>query len=315
MAKYGVPRIAFATCKVLPEPDVDEDLLLSACREAGIDAEMAGWDDPTVDWDSYYAVVPRSTWNYHLTPAAFCDWIEHVNSRARLVNPAKTMLGNIHKGYLLELQAQGIPVVATRIFPSLDSSSLGMRFRLQKYKSTSASPFSLVSTQREDMPLLRDVLAETGWKKVVIKPAISAASYMTYAFTIDELDLAQPLFEELLMSYDVMVQEFMPNGEMALVYIDGALTHGVEKYARFADGVESVSPTADEVSSELRRLGDAVMQTVAPGWLYARVDVMRDHRGQWRLSELELIEPSLFFLQSQQSLNRFISAVSAIMKR
>ena len=37
--------VAFATCRVLPEDDRDEALLLEALRDRGIDARMLAWDD------------------------------------------------------------------------------------------------------------------------------------------------------------------------------------------------------------------------------------------------------------------------------
>ena len=281
-------RVAFATCKVLPEPDVDEELLLSACREAGIEAEMAGWDDPSVHWSSYSMVVVRSTWNYHLSPSKFCDWIEHVNSVSLLLNPARMMLGNIHKGYLLELERQGIPIVPTRII------SKGER----------------VKGKGKSMPWLRSLLEETGWKKFVIKPAVSAASYMTYSFSCDEIDLAQTFLDEMVAGRDAMVQEFVSGGEVALVHINGVLTHAVEKYARFADGVESVSSVASVPSGAQQDLAARAMSCVEPGWLYARVDVMQDAAGRWLLSELELIEPSLFLLQKPEALRSFLESIA-----
>ena len=306
-------RVGFATCKVLPEPDVDEELLLTACREAGIEAEMAGWDDPSVSWGDFDLVVPRSTWNYHLSPSCFSSWIEHVNSRCSLLNPAPIMLGNIHKGYLLELERRGIPIVPTRVLPGLRGSGQRIRQSLENRGFGSATSF--ISSGFDQLPLLRDVIDDTGWKWIVIKPAISAASFLTYVYSIRQCPLAQELFELIGSGQDVMVQEFMPGGEMAMVFINGKLTHGVEKYARFADGVESVSTVACDVSSELAQLGSQVMSCVPPGWLYARVDAMRNASGQWLLSELELIEPSLFFLQSADALSRFIASLEVCLQR
>ena len=42
-----------------------------------------------------------------------------------------------------------------------------------------------------------------------------------------------------------------------------------------------------------------------------RVDVARDARGQVVVMELELVEPSLFLLQSPPALERFVNAIAA----
>jgi hypothetical protein len=39
-------RVDLATCRVLPEPDPDQALLLRALAGAGIDARMRAWDGP-----------------------------------------------------------------------------------------------------------------------------------------------------------------------------------------------------------------------------------------------------------------------------
>ena len=44
--------------------------------------------------------------------------------------------------------------------------------------------------------------------------------------------------------------------------------------------------------------------------LYARVDMV-EHGGQWLISELELLEPSLFLMQSPVALTRFVGAIAA----
>ena len=43
--------------------------------------------------------------------------------------------------------------------------------------------------------------------------------------------------------------------------------------------------------------------------LYARVDLLRDGRGQLCLNELELVEPSLFFRHDPKSPARLVEAL------
>jgi len=278
-----VPIIAFVTCRNIPEPDLDESLLLDACRKAGIDCELVPWEDTGIDWSRYDMVVLRSSWNYFERETEFRAWIDSTSKNANVWNGRKLLLDNLDKHYLADLDLLGIPIVPTRFVSSANELS-------------------------------SMVISET-WDSFVVKPTISAGSFMTRKFSVDELPQASCFLGEILQSRGAMVQKFMgrvaDGGEVALIHIDGVLTHGVVKHPRFVGQDESVSeafvPTPEQ-SVAARR----VMNTVREPWLYARVDLMQSDEGQWLLSELELIEPSLFFLQHQPALDRFVEALKRL---
>jgi hypothetical protein len=284
-----VRKICLATCHQLPEPDVDESVLLEACLSAGLDAEYAGWDDPSVDWSRFDSVVLRSTWNYYLDPEAFTAWVDRVAGVCTLWNPADVILGNLDKHYLADFQRRGIPIVPTRF---VDGSS----------------PVPLAT-----------LVDEEAWDDFVVKPTISAASYMTRRFSRGELAEAQAYLDSILAKRDAMVQKFLPRvaqgGEVNLVVIDGALTHGVTKHPRFHDGVESVSEEAIQPNAAQRAFVERVLAVAPHDLLFARVDLMELAEGDWALSELELIEPSLFFLQSPPALAKFVEALALVSSR
>ena len=114
-----------------------------------------------------------------------------------------------------------------------------------------------------------------------------------------------------------MVQPYVPGvetlGERAVLWIDSEITHAIRKTSRFAGDVEAVSQavTASEAEREvaLRSVAVAAAETgVSP--LYARVDLMPDAQGDPMVSELELIEPSLYLRQSPAALDRFVRAIA-----
>jgi glutathione synthase/RimK-type ligase-like ATP-grasp enzyme len=268
--------IAIATCLELPEADVDESLLMEALETAEVEAELAAWDDVSIDWSAYDACIIRSTWTYPEYPEAFRLWLRKVDNLTKLYNDAGTATWNIDKLYLEELKGKGIDVVPTAYF-----------------EQGSVAP------------------SEFPWQEIVVKPTISAGSWLTERFGAGEEKQASDFLQEQLADRGMMVQPFLPSvqrgGEVAWVWIDGEVTHGVKKSPRFQDGFESVSE-AVEPDGESIALVNRIMSLVSPDLLYARVDLM-EHEGNWLLSELELIEPSLFFKQNGRALDRFVQAV------
>jgi hypothetical protein len=107
----AAPRLALATCAEVPDLDPEGKLLLAACREAGIEAEAAIWDDADVDWEGFELVVLRSTWDYKDKPAEFRAWCGRLGRRLR--NTPEIVAWNVSKHYLEVLRGWGFPVVAT----------------------------------------------------------------------------------------------------------------------------------------------------------------------------------------------------------
>src|SRR5687767_9746911 len=106
-------KVAIATCKNLPEPDVDEQLLFDALRRHDVTVRMLPWDDASCDVEVGELVVIRSTWNYFERVDDFVAWTGRVSERATLMNPASIVHANAKKTYLRDLEARGIQVVPT----------------------------------------------------------------------------------------------------------------------------------------------------------------------------------------------------------
>ena len=147
-------KIAYVSCKNLPEPDIDEIPLVEGLRSAGHDASVAGWDDESVDWTRFDAILIRATWDYAQHLDAFRAWITRVNEQTTLINPIETLEWNLHKGYLTEMQDAGVPIIPTAFFD----------------RGASASMIELCESR--------------GWARIVIKPTVSAGSFGTRAFDL-----------------------------------------------------------------------------------------------------------------------------------
>ena len=279
--------VALVTCRTLPEPDPDQEPLLAALRRAGVEVELLPWDDPEAHPEQFELCVLRSAWNYPLQPDEFLAWIERTAAVTRLVNSATVVRWNLHKRYLTELEASGLPIVPTVFI-------------------TRGTRVSFAETLRRE-----------GWSEAVIKPSISAGSYRTRRFPLRDGLEAQEFLDELARERDAMIQRYMPavekEGETALVWIAGQWTHAVDKAPRFQGGDEHVSESIVPSDAELE-LANRVLASLPERWiaelLYARLDLIPADDGKPLVSELELIEPSLFLIQHPPALERLVEAIA-----
>ena len=278
--------VALASCANLPEPDLDEAPLLQALRAAGLSAEVLAWDDPAADWAAVRMTVLRATWNYPLRPRAFMAWLEAAARVTDVWNRLPAVRWNLHKGYLLDLERHGVAVAPTEL------------------------------VRRGSDRRLSAVTAARDWNDVVVKPAISAASYRTRRIRAGDEPEGEAHLRALVADGDALVQRYLPSveeyGERAVVWIDGELTHAVRKSPRFDVDDESVSAALaiSEAEAEVARAAvTRASEAVGEEPMYARIDLAPGPSGDPVVMELELIEPSLFFLQSPAALERFVAAV------
>ncbi|OLT54316.1 RimK family alpha-L-glutamate ligase [Cellulosimicrobium sp. CUA-896] len=296
------PRVALATCSVLPQLDPDDAPLVGALEARGVAAEIAVWDDPDVDWDAYDAVVVRSTWDYSARRDEYVAWASRV---PRLLNTGRVLRWNTDKGYLRELESAGVPVIPTLwLDPERNLSSRAIHTRL---------------------PAQGDF---------VIKPVVSAGAKDTGRYQPGEAHsrgLAIQHAKNLLASgREVMVQPYVTSvdtaGEARLVFVDGELSHVVRNNAHLTgphhptrglypqERMSAVDATDEQVEVARRTLqvaADAVADGDVSSFLYARVDLVATNDGRPVVIELELTEPSLFLALAPGALDRFAGAIAA----
>lgn len=274
--------IALVTCVSPPEPDRDEGALVRALSEAGATPRVVAWDDPAVRWADHRLAVVRSTWNYFHRRDDFLAWAERTSRETNLENPFSIFQWNSHKRYLADLERSGVAIVPTEWI-----------------------------TKGASIPL-RSLLEGRGWEDAVVKPAVSAGSFETHRVNASTLEGFERRFREMCSRRDVMVQPYLRSvegyGERSIISIDGELTHAVRKSSRFSRGEENVSE-ALSIADDEREVAQSILSRVPGPLLYARVDLARGERGAPVLMELELIEPSLFLLQSPSALERFARAI------
>jgi hypothetical protein len=275
--------IAIASFAGMPPEFTDDRLIVDALGERGVEAEIVPWAEPAADWDSYAAVVIRSTWDYARRRDEFVAWCERVGPR--LHNCAPLVRWNSDKRYLADLAAGGLPVVETGFV-----------------------------RPRDPLPELEGEL--------VVKPNISAGGRDSGRFGPAAHELARGLIAEIQASgRTAMLQAYQPSvdtlGETAVLCIDGEPAHVLRKLAVLApdeiaptrdDGIGAAEVmydpglvTPDHADDDELELAAEVIAEITRRFdylpLYARVDMIRDESGAPLVLELEAIEPNFYLGQ------------------
>ena len=258
------PSIAIVTHQGMPEGVADDKLLEAELRNQGVQPQFTVWNDKSVDWCEFDLAVIRSTWDYHLQPAAWLAWIEEVSQITRLMNSAEIIRWNCDKSYLLELAGKGVAVVPT------------------------AAPTSAEQMQQ--------ICNKNGWQDVVIKPTIGASSFGAQRFQGIEMATAGVQhFQELSKKRKVIVQPYQKviesEKERSLVYIDQQFSHAFSKPAFHAD-LDNQLLKHHEASNEEKYLAQQILNLMPASPVFARIDILPSDSGPL-LMEAELIEPEL----------------------
>lgn len=282
-------RVALATQAARPDLYVDDQLLIPALAAHDVHASAAVWDDPSVDWTTFDAVVIRSCWDYHLKHDAFLAWIARLERAGVAVfNPPAVIRWNSEKGYLRELEERGVRVVPTRWI------------------------------ERASTVSLHDVLHDAGWDAAVVKPAISASAHETWRTSRDSAPHDDARFRAMTARGRVLVQPFMETvvtaGEWSLVFIGGEFSHAMLKRARSGDfRVQSEhggSAVLGDPGTHVVEQARFALHAGSSESLYARVDgCVVD--GEFVLMELELIEPLLYLGERTGTPEQFAAALVA----
>jgi glutathione synthase/RimK-type ligase-like ATP-grasp enzyme len=218
-------------------------------------------------------------------PPAFARWLDRLATLGvETLNPLRLLRQNQHKFYLRGLERNGIRIIPTHF---------------------------IERTEQLDLSAVRDV----GWAKAVIKPAISANSYFTELFDVDDQKRIEQKYQTIAGERDLLVQEFMPEiqrfGEISLVFINRRYSHAILKSAGQKEFRVQAEYGGQSRYFRARRAVVEEAETILdqfPGdILYARVDGVVRGR-QFYLMEIELTDPELYFDHCPDARESFVAA-------
>lgn len=258
---------------------LEDKLLQNALEKKGLSVCKKSWDNKEFDWTTTKYAIFRTTWDYFEKFKDFFSWLEETKYKTKFINSAEVISWNIDKNYLKNLAENGINIAPTLFIEKADKVTLTQLFK------------------RTKLP------------EAVIKPAISGAARHTYHITANNCTDYEKLFQKLIKEECMLFQEFMSNitseGEISLIMIGGKYTHAVKKNAKKGD-----FRVQDDHGGSVRKYNASnkeilfarnCLKAIPFNPIYARVDIVYDNKNKPSLSELELIEPELWFRNNPNS--------------
>lgn len=252
---------------------LEDRLVQEALERQGLRCIRVSWSHPTFAWEEAQYGLFRTTWDYFERFAEFSTWMEKNRSKLTFLNPATLIRWNQDKHYLQDLFAKGIHIPESYFIP------------------------------RGSQMTLKALHDQLGWKHTVLKPTVSGAARHTYQLQLADLDSHESIFQKLIAQEDMLLQVFqqqvVSKGEVSLMVFGGTFSHAILKKAKAGDFrvQDDFGGTVHEyqASKEEIQFAETAVQACPSLPLYARVDMIWDNEGRLAVSELELIEPELWF--------------------
>jgi glutathione synthase/RimK-type ligase-like ATP-grasp enzyme len=259
-----------------------EDFLVQdALNKQGLKTLRLAWDEINFNWSKTKAILFRTTWDYFDRFNEFSIWLTKVSKETTLFNSEQIIRWNIDKHYLQDLDNKGIHIAKTHFIEQNTKISL------------------------------QELHKQLNWHETVLKPCVSGAARHTYKLNNNNISNYESLFTKLIAQESMMLQPFQYNivseGEVSMMVFNGKFTHAVLKKAKdgdfrvqddFGGTVHEYKPTLTEIT-----FAEKVVKACPELPIYARVDIFTDNANNIALSELELIEPELWFRHFPEAAN------------
>ena len=258
---------------------LEDKILQTSLEKKDLKVCKKDWADKDFDWTTTKYAIFRTTWDYFERFDEFLAWLEDTKNKTTFINSAEIINWNIDKHYLQDLERNKINIAPTLFI------------------------------EKRDAITLQELFKKTNWNEAVIKPAISGAARHTYRVSLSNYRNYESIFQELIYEECMLFQEFLNSitekGEISLIMIDRKFTHAVKKIAKKGDfrvqddhggKVEKYYPSQTEILFAEQCIENSPFSPI-----YARVDIVYDNKNKISLSELELIEPELWFRNNPES--------------
>lgn len=274
----------------LQMPDLlpyDHEILSLLNAVPGISAKPVIWETQWEQLCDFQLALFRTTWGYHEKIENFKEFLNFLDAiKLPAYNPTSIVRSNLHKFYLKELASKGVDILPTEFI------------------------------EQDTQVGLKSIVETNSWSQFILKPAVSAGSYKTFLFDMEDIDEAEIIFSELKKHGDVLVQKYVDSvrtlGEFSTIYFSNGYSYSVNKLPDKDDFRVQYQYGGQYKLIELPKLvaeqSDFVASLFVKDCLYTRIDGLI-YEDNFYVMEVELIEPDLYLNINPDGIREFVNSV------
>ncbi|EAI7390747.1 hypothetical protein COR16_08025 [Campylobacter upsaliensis] len=268
--------LIIATCKAYKEGNEALKKLKAKLENLHYQCELKAWQEIRVRHLAQNTLIlPLAVWDYSLEYANFLHFLNELErAKISILNPSEILKMNADKSYLKILEEANLPIIDSIIFK-----------------------------QNEDFNF-----SQIPFQKAVIKPLVGQSGYK-----VRFLEQKIPTKEEF--PHGALIQPFIESveelGEFCFIFFGGKFNYAIHRQtqkdwrANSNYGVK-IAPLKNPSKAHIDLALKALKALKSSNLLYARVDLLPQKNGKALISEVELIEPSLYFDFHENALEQFI---------
>lgn len=286
-------RIAIVSCDKWVGKVKEDELLKFELNKLLVDVDIISWQDKTVDYSKYDAVVIRSLWGYQDYIEEFIEYLDKLKKdKVKVFNNVDILKDNLNKYEQFKI--------------------------LDKYEIPYIETFFL---KKDELDKVSKINEEH--KDLVVKPIISGSGNNTFVIS-DTMEKNNIKVEEVKERFNrvlndvnnyLMVQPFVreiDNGEISVVLIDNKVSHVVVRNTSIFNNKGSIMVVGlDTMDDKMRTIVNSCTKIKEyKDALYMRIDLVKID-DDYKVMELELVEPQLFlsFRKTKKELVNFAKAI------
>lgn len=286
-------KVAIVSCDKWVGKVKEDELLKFELNKLLVDVDIISWQDNTVDYSKYDAIIIRSLWGYQDYIEEFVDYLDKLKKeKVKVFNSVEILKDNLNKYEQFKI--------------------------LGKYDIPHIETFFL---KKDELDKVKDINKEH--KDLVVKPIISGSGNNTFIIsdTIEKNNIkvaeVTDRFSNVLNEVNnyLMVQPFVKeidDGEISVVLIDNKVSHIVVRNTSVFNNKGSISVVGlDAMDDKMKSIVDRCSNiNEYKSALYMRVDLVKID-DDYKVMELELVEPQLFlgFRKTKKQLVDFAKAI------
>jgi glutathione synthase/RimK-type ligase-like ATP-grasp enzyme len=294
-----VAKVAYLSCRsyrgiaVAPGavPELEQrsrELIVEAGTARGIDFDVIYWDEPNLVSRGYDAAIIRTCWDYHERPDQFLATLESFERDGLPVyNSSRVVRWNARKTYLQELGPSAIETIWS---------------------------------ERADAVAVAQAFDALNAAEIVVKPQVGAGSIRTVRLKRNawsEADLiGGPVGAAMIQPY---LRAIETEGERSLFWFGGKFSHAIRKIPQSGDWLANIPGrtrfVAEAPPDAAMDAAESARARAPSDLLYVRIDLVLADDGQWRVIEIEAIEPYLFLDFVPEGARLFVDAIAGVLSR